>query len=69
MTDWISALYPCYIVSKLQMPRRTKITIVFVLGLGILASIATIVRLPYLRYYDTAKYKTDFLCKSPISSL
>lgn len=45
------------------MPRRTKITIVFILGLGILASIATIVRLPYLRYYDTIKYPNNFLCK------
>lgn len=48
------------------MPRHTKITIVFILGLGVLASIAsiaTIIRLPYLRYYDTAKYPNDFLCK------
>lgn len=64
VTDWVSAFVPCYIVSKLQMPRRTKIAIVFMLGLGILASIATIIRLPYLRYYDTAKYPNDFLCKT-----
>ncbi|KAF1923839.1 uncharacterized protein M421DRAFT_302964 [Didymella exigua CBS 183.55] len=61
LTDWVSAFVPCYIVSKLQMPRRTKITIVFILGLGILASIATIIRLPYLKYYNTAKYPKDFL--------
>lgn len=46
------------------MPRRTKITIVFILGLGVLASIATIIRLPYLRYYDTSKYPNDFICKT-----
>ncbi|KAF3003228.1 hypothetical protein E8E13_009926 [Curvularia kusanoi] len=43
------------------MPRRTKISIIFILGLGILASIATIIRLPYLKYYDHAKYPNDLL--------
>jgi hypothetical protein len=63
VTDWVSAFVPCYIVSKLQMPLPTKITVVFILGFGILASIATIIRLPSLRYYDTAKYPNEFLCK------
>jgi hypothetical protein len=43
------------------MPRKTRITNIFILGLGILANAATIIRLPYLRNYDTAKYQDDLL--------
>ena len=65
VTDWAFALIPCYIVSKLQMPRRRKLSVICILGLGILASIATLIRMPYLRYYDTDKYPHEFLCTLP----
>ena len=40
VTDWASAILPWFIVAGLQMPHRRKIAIVFILGLGIFASIA-----------------------------
>ncbi|KAH6643223.1 hypothetical protein C7974DRAFT_119839 [Boeremia exigua] len=61
VTDWVCALIPCYVVSKLQMPRARKISVICILALGILASITTIVRLPYLKYYNTAKYPNDLV--------
>ncbi|KAJ8116626.1 hypothetical protein OPT61_g1990 [Boeremia exigua] len=61
VSDWVCAIIPCYIVSTLQMPRRRKISVICILGLGIFASLATIVRVPYLKYYNTAKYPNDFL--------
>lgn len=64
VTDWVCAGVPCYIVSKLQMPRRRKISVICILGLGVTASVATLVRMPYLKYYNTAKYPKDLLCMS-----
>ena len=64
VTDWVSAILPWFIVADLQMPYRRKIAIVFILGLGIFASIATCVRMPYLKYWDTAKHPHNFLCQS-----
>ncbi|GKT60228.1 integral membrane protein [Colletotrichum tofieldiae] len=59
VTDWTCAIVPCFIVAGLQMSRRKKISVICILGLGIFASIATCVRMPYLKYYDTAKYPTE----------
>ncbi|ORY57767.1 uncharacterized protein BCR38DRAFT_353944 [Pseudomassariella vexata] len=59
VTDWACALIPVFIVAGLQMPRRTKLSVVCILGLGILVSVATIVRIPYLKYCDTVKYPND----------
>ncbi|KAH7141016.1 hypothetical protein EDB81DRAFT_724386 [Dactylonectria macrodidyma] len=50
-TDWICAILPGFMLYKAQMKRQTKISITIILGLGVLASIATMVRLPYLKYY------------------
>lgn len=62
-TDWVCAAIPFVIVAGLQMSRRKKVSVICILGLGVLASIATCVRMPYLKYYDTAKYPTEIACK------
>ncbi|KAF8848131.1 GPCR, PTH11-type [Acephala macrosclerotiorum] len=55
VTDWACAILPYLIVRKLQMPRRTKTTVMVILGLAAIASTATIVRAPYLQYYLVEK--------------
>ncbi|KAK8058853.1 hypothetical protein PG994_009301 [Apiospora phragmitis] len=61
VTDWACAIIPFFIVADLQMPCHAKISVVCILGLGILASIATCVRMPYLKYWDAAKYPENLL--------
>lgn len=69
-TDWTCAIVPFFIVSGLQMPRRQKVSVCAILGLGIFASIATCIRMPYLKYYDTVLYPTEVACMTaPISML
>lgn len=63
-TDWACAIIPFFIVAGLQMSMRKKVSVIVILGLGIVASICTVVRLPYLKYYDTTTYPTQTLCKS-----
>ncbi|CEI61683.1 hypothetical protein FVEN_g2749 [Fusarium venenatum] len=58
-TDWACAIIPCFIVAELQMSRRRKISAIAILGLGVFASVATCVRMPYLKYYDVAKYPNE----------
>lgn len=57
-TDWACAVIPFFIVASLQMPRR-KVSVLLILGLGIFASIATCIRLLYLKYFDMATYPTE----------
>ncbi|KAF2712908.1 GPCR, PTH11-type [Pleomassaria siparia CBS 279.74] len=52
-TDWTCSIIPWFVVHKLHMSRRTKHTITVILGLGSLASTATIVRAPYIKYYSS----------------
>ncbi|POS72773.1 hypothetical protein DHEL01_v208833 [Diaporthe helianthi] len=59
VTDWVCAGVPFVIVAGLQMSRRKKVSVICILGLGIFASVATCVRMPYLKYYDTTKYPTE----------
>lgn len=59
ITDWTCSLVPCYVVWKLQMRSRLKVSVCAVLALGIIASAATVVRLPYLQYYNVP---TDYYC-------
>ncbi|KAL7814936.1 hypothetical protein V8C44DRAFT_324875 [Trichoderma aethiopicum] len=51
VTDWTCAILPYFIVRKLQMSSRHKVIVMLILGLGAVASTATIVRAPYLKYY------------------
>ncbi|KAI8677555.1 hypothetical protein NCS56_00645700 [Fusarium sp. Ph1] len=55
VTDWCCAILPYFVVRKLQMNRRSKRIVMLTLGLGALASTATIVRAPYLQYYLATK--------------
>ncbi|KAH8763606.1 hypothetical protein F5883DRAFT_676241 [Diaporthe sp. PMI_573] len=59
VTDWVCAGIPFVIVAGLQMSRRKKVSVICILGLGVFASVATCVRMPYLKYYDTTKYPTE----------
>lgn len=54
---------PFLIVRKLQMRRRLKISVTFILGMGALASIAVTIRCFYYKYYDVAEYPDNYLCK------
>ncbi|KAJ0116871.1 hypothetical protein J7T55_010022 [Diaporthe amygdali] len=60
-TDWIFATIPFFIVAGMQMRRRQKVSVICVLGLGILASISACIRVPFLKYYDTTEYPENFL--------
>jgi hypothetical protein len=62
VTDWTTAILPWFVVRKLQLSQRAKITIMVILGLGAVASTATIVRAPYLKYYLVQE---DRLCGYP----
>lgn len=63
VSDWTCAIMPFFIVVGLQMSLRKKVAVVGVLGLGIVASICTVIRMPYLKYYDTAAHPTETLCE------
>ncbi|KAF7558008.1 hypothetical protein G7Z17_g330 [Cylindrodendrum hubeiense] len=47
-TDWTFSILPIFLVWKLQMNLRVKISVVLILAAGAIASSATIVRFPYL---------------------
>ncbi|KAH6876581.1 hypothetical protein B0T10DRAFT_532644 [Thelonectria olida] len=56
-TDWTCAILPGFMLYRAQMKRATKISISVILGLGVVASIATIARLPYISSYgETENY-------------
>ncbi|KJZ80539.1 hypothetical protein HIM_00389 [Hirsutella minnesotensis 3608] len=48
LSDWVYALLPIPMMWNVKMTKQAKITVVVILGLGIFASIATLVRLRYL---------------------
>ncbi|KAJ4264395.1 hypothetical protein NW762_005593 [Fusarium torreyae] len=48
LTDWTYSILPIFLVWKLQMSMRMKISVVLILAAGAIASSATIVRFPYL---------------------
>lgn len=57
--DFTFALLPIAIVQGLNMPRRLKIAIVPLLGMGCIASSAVVVRLAYIETFRDP----DFLCE------
>ncbi|KAK9772032.1 hypothetical protein SCAR479_11351 [Seiridium cardinale] len=61
ISDWVSALLPFFIIYKLQMPRRTKIALICILGIGIMASIAALARMLFYKYWDKTAYPDDYL--------
>ncbi|KAF4960302.1 hypothetical protein FSARC_10499 [Fusarium sarcochroum] len=52
LTDWILAILPCILLWNIQMKPRVKLPVMFMLGLGVFASTATVVRLRYLTLYN-----------------
>ncbi|RYP39456.1 hypothetical protein DL767_002190 [Monosporascus sp. MG133] len=50
-TDLACAVIPYLIVRNLEMPSRSKYSIIIILGIGALASVACVVRIPYLSYF------------------
>ncbi|RDW64544.1 phosphatidylserine decarboxylase family protein [Aspergillus mulundensis] len=55
--DVTLGILPACLIWGLQMSRRTKLALVGVLSLGAIASVAVVIRLPYLKNYSD----TDFL--------
>ncbi|KAL2829357.1 hypothetical protein BJY01DRAFT_255027 [Aspergillus pseudoustus] len=51
ITDLIIGLFPTFMFRSLQVDKRTKIGIIFVMGLGSIAGIVVIARIPYLPKY------------------
>ncbi|RDA82643.1 hypothetical protein CP532_0923 [Ophiocordyceps camponoti-leonardi (nom. inval.)] len=47
-SDWLYALLPIPMVWNVKMTRQAKVTVIVILGLGIFASVATLVRLKFL---------------------
>lgn len=49
--DLSCAIVPYFMVRGLTMPRRAKTSVMAILGLGLFASVATVARTPYFKYY------------------
>ncbi|KAJ2895661.1 integral membrane protein [Zalerion maritima] len=56
--DWTFGLLPVAMLWKVQLNRRTKVGVAVLLGMGIVAGVALIVRIPYIRFLAIS---TDFL--------
>ncbi|KAF4965999.1 hypothetical protein FSARC_6275 [Fusarium sarcochroum] len=55
ITDCTCAIIPFFVLRHLQMSWRVKGLLMGVLGMGIFASVAAILRYPWLKYYDAPK--------------
>ncbi|KAI4863480.1 hypothetical protein F4820DRAFT_449953 [Hypoxylon rubiginosum] len=51
LTDWMYAAIPVFILWNLNMKTKVKASLAFILALGALASVSTIVKLPYIIQY------------------
>ncbi|KAF2490288.1 hypothetical protein BU16DRAFT_566320 [Lophium mytilinum] len=54
LTDWTCAVLPAFILYDIQMRTKLKISIVLVLGMGAVASTATLIRLKFIPNYRNA---------------
>ncbi|KAF5595178.1 integral membrane protein PTH11 [Fusarium subglutinans] len=52
ITDWICAILPIFMLYKSHMRKATKVSVSIILGLAALASLCTIVRIPYLSAFS-----------------
>ncbi|KAF5962960.1 integral membrane protein PTH11 [Fusarium bulbicola] len=52
ISDWICAILPIFMLYKSHMRKATKVSVSIILGLAALASLCTIVRLPYLSAFS-----------------
>ncbi|KAG0647852.1 hypothetical protein D0Z07_5956 [Hyphodiscus hymeniophilus] len=57
-TDWLYAIMPMLILWDVEMNIRTKVSVAILIGMGASASIATVIRIPYLKNF---RNKPDFL--------
>ncbi|KAI4734645.1 hypothetical protein E4T50_14833 [Aureobasidium sp. EXF-12298] len=48
VTDWIFAIIPIFVVRSAQMHKQQKLTVCAILGLGVLGSICSLIRLAYV---------------------
>lgn len=70
LSDWVSAILPFFLIKDLVMPRRTKIALICILGLGVMASIAALVRMGYYHHWSDDKglmceYSDSSCCFTP----
>ncbi|KAI1779117.1 hypothetical protein F4818DRAFT_455292 [Hypoxylon cercidicola] len=57
LTDWMYAAIPIFIIWNLNMKFKVKASLAFLLALGALASVSTIVRMPYtVKYFFEATH-------------
>ncbi|KAG8626464.1 hypothetical protein KVT40_005409 [Elsinoe batatas] len=56
--DWLLTLLPVTIIFKAQMSKRTKISVIALLGLGVLASVISVARMPLLHTGDVTGLDT-----------
>ncbi|KAJ5669587.1 hypothetical protein N7462_010657 [Penicillium macrosclerotiorum] len=54
--DFTLGILPIILVWNLQMNRRTKIAVGGILSMGAVASVAVVIRLPFLRYYADSDF-------------
>ncbi|KAI1844954.1 hypothetical protein JX266_008970 [Neoarthrinium moseri] len=70
--DWVLGLLPVALVWNLELSRRSKISIAAILGLGVIASSATLIRIPYVWQLthdaDFLYVFTDFLIWSTVEN-
>ncbi|KAI1768936.1 hypothetical protein GGR53DRAFT_316573 [Hypoxylon sp. FL1150] len=52
VTDWTCAIIPIILIRRLNIPSHQKLPLMITLSLGVFASLASIGRMPYLKYYD-----------------
>ncbi|KAI9370269.1 hypothetical protein BJX61DRAFT_544799 [Aspergillus egyptiacus] len=50
--DFTLGLLPAFLIWRLQMTPRTKVALVGILSLGAVASVAVVIRMPFLQYYS-----------------
>lgn len=48
VSDWLYSIMPIFMIWKVKMSTQKKLTVAFVLSLGVFASVATLIRLKYL---------------------
>ncbi|KAH6631390.1 hypothetical protein F5144DRAFT_216112 [Chaetomium tenue] len=59
ITDFTFALMPAWILSHLNMKRKTKLALCVLMGLGCIASAAVIIRLPYIHLISSDDFLYD----------
>lgn len=47
-TDWIFAIIPIFVLRNVKMARQAKISVCFLFALGVMGSVASVVRLGYI---------------------